>query len=46
MSEVEEIADTVAYMMEGESLFCKNIADIKSGTGEDRLGKALFHLLK
>ena len=46
MSEVEEIADTVAYIMEGESLFCKKIADIKSDTGEQRLGKALFHLLK
>jgi Cu-processing system ATP-binding protein len=45
MSEVEEIADSIAYIVEGEAKFFKRIQDIKSETGEDRLGKALFHLL-
>jgi Cu-processing system ATP-binding protein len=46
MSEVEEIADSVAYIVEGEAKFFKNISEIKSETGEERLGKALFHLLQ
>lgn len=46
MSEVEEIADSIAYIVEGEALFYKSIAEIKSETGEERLGKALFHLLQ
>ncbi|MBK7174408.1 MAG: ABC transporter ATP-binding protein [Bacteroidales bacterium] len=46
MSEVEEIADSIAYIVEGEALFYKSIAEIKSDSGEDRLGKALFHLLQ
>jgi len=45
MSEVEEIADSIAYIVEGEAKFFKRIQDIKSETGEERLGKALFHLL-
>lgn len=46
MSEVEEIADSIAYIVEGEALFYKSIAEIKFETGEERLGKALFHLLQ
>jgi Cu-processing system ATP-binding protein len=46
MSEVEEIADSIAYIVEGEALFYKSISEIKSDSGEDRLGKALFHLLQ
>jgi Cu-processing system ATP-binding protein len=46
MSEVEEIAHSIAYIVEGEALFYKSIAEIKSDSGEDRLGKALFHLLQ
>jgi Cu-processing system ATP-binding protein len=46
MSEVEEIANSIAYIVEGEALFYKSISEIKSDSGEDRLGKALFHLLQ
>lgn len=46
MSEVEEIADCIAYIVEGDAVFFKSIAEIKSETGEERLGKALFHLLQ
>ncbi|PKP01973.1 MAG: copper ABC transporter ATP-binding protein [Bacteroidetes bacterium HGW-Bacteroidetes-9] len=46
MSEVEEIADSIAYIVEGEAKFYKKITEIKSETGEERLGKALFHLLR
>ena len=45
MSELEEIADSIAYIVEGEAIFYKSIAEIKSESGEERLGKALFHLL-
>jgi Cu-processing system ATP-binding protein len=45
MSEVEEIADSIAYIVEGEAKFYMSIAEIKSESGEERLGKALFHLL-
>lgn len=46
MSEVEEIADSIAYIFEGEAMFYKSILEIKTETGEDKLGKALFHLLQ
>jgi Cu-processing system ATP-binding protein len=46
MSEVEEIADSIAYIVEGQALFFKSIAEIKSKTGEEKLGKALFHMLQ
>jgi len=45
MSEVDEIADRIAYLVEGEALFYKTITAIKAETGETRLGQALFHLL-
>jgi len=45
MSEVEEMADQIAYIVEGEAIFYKTITEIKSETGENRLGQALFHLL-
>ena len=46
MSEVEEIADSIAYIFEGKAMFYKSITEIKDETGEDKLGKALFHLLQ
>ena len=46
MSEVEEIADSIAYIFEGKAMFYKSISEIKAETGEDKLGKALFHLLQ
>ncbi|MEI6576556.1 MAG: ABC transporter ATP-binding protein [Bacteroidota bacterium] len=46
MSEVEEIADQIAYIVEGKEVFCKSISAIKSETGESRLGQALVQLLK
>ncbi|MFZ4550016.1 MAG: ABC transporter ATP-binding protein [Bacteroidales bacterium] len=46
MSEVEEIANSIAYIVDGEAIFYKSIAEIKSESGEERLGKALFHLLQ
>jgi Cu-processing system ATP-binding protein len=45
MSEVEEIADSIAYIVEGREVFFKTIAGIKSETGESRLGLALVQLL-
>ncbi len=46
MSEVEEIAEKIAYIVEGEALFYKSIAEIKTETGASKLSQALFHLLQ
>ena len=46
MSEVEEMADKIMYIFEGNINFYKTIADIKSETGEQRLGKAIAQIMK
>jgi len=45
MSEVDEIADEVMYLFEGQVKFYKSLANIKQETGEERLGKALTKIL-
>jgi Cu-processing system ATP-binding protein len=46
MSEVDELADRIVYMMDGEIAFDKTIKEIKEETGEERLGKAIAKLMK
>jgi len=46
MSEIEEIADSVAYLEDGKILFNRSIDNIKAETGEERLGKAIFRLIQ
>src|ERR1019366_7348436 len=46
MSEVEEMADNVLYLFEGNVNFYKTIAQLKSETGEEKLGKAVAHIMK
>ncbi|MBX7204310.1 MAG: ABC transporter ATP-binding protein [Bacteroidia bacterium] len=46
MSEVDELADRIVYMMDGEVAFDKTIKQIKEETGEERLGRAIANLMK
>jgi Cu-processing system ATP-binding protein len=45
MSEVDEIADSVLYLFEGKVKFYKPLTQIKTETGEERLGRALTKIL-
>lgn len=45
MSEVEEMADKIMYLFEGKINFYKTIADLKTETGEDKLGKAIAKIM-
>lgn len=46
MSEVEEMADKIMYLFEGNVNFYKTIAELKDQTGEQRLGKAIAQIMK
>ena len=46
MSEVEEMADKVMYLYEGRVNFYKTINALKQETGEEKLGKAIAHIMK
>lgn len=46
MSEVEEIADKVMYLQDGIIGFYKTITDLKSETGEEKLGKAIAKITR
>lgn len=46
MSEVDEIADMVMYLFEGKVKFYKPLTELKTETGEEKLGKALTRLLE
>lgn len=46
MSEVDELADKVLYLMEGNVRFNYDVADFKEITGEQKLGKAIINYLK
>ena len=46
MSEVEEIADSIMYLYEGNVNFHKTIAVLKQETGEEKLGKAIAKIMK
>jgi len=45
MSEVEEMADKIMYLFEGKINFYKTIADLKTETGEEKLGKAIAKIM-
>lgn len=46
MSEIDEVADDVMCMMDGNLRFYRSIAAIKEETGESRLSKAIAKLMK
>lgn len=45
LTEVDELADQVMYLFEGNIKFYKNLTDLKAETGEQKLGKALTKIL-
>jgi Cu-processing system ATP-binding protein len=45
MSEVDEIADDIVYLFEGQVKFHRALHDIKQSTGESKLARALTTLL-
>lgn len=45
MSEVEEMADKIMYLFEGNIYFYKTIAELKVETGEEKLGKAIAKIM-
>ena len=45
MSEVDEVADEVMYLFEGQVKFFKPLEEIKQSTGEEKLGRALTKIL-
>ena len=42
MSEIDEMADEILYMQEGNVLFHKNIEQLKAETRENKLGRAIL----
>lgn len=46
MSEVEELADSIVFLVDGQLRFFKSVEDIKNDTGQPRLGKALAILME
>ncbi len=46
MTEVEELADKVIFIVEGRIQFNRSVDDIKNETGESRLGKALAVMME
>lgn len=46
MNEVEELADDILYMFEGQVKFYKKLSDLKAESKEPSLGKALARFLK
>ena len=45
LTEVDELADKVMYLLDGNIKFYKTLADLKAETGEQKLGKALTKIL-
>lgn len=46
MSEVEEMADKILYLYEGQVNFYHTIEQLKARTGEEKLGKAIAQIMK
>lgn len=46
MSEVEELADSLMYLHEGQIHFYKTIEQLKTETGEEKLGKAVAGIIR
>ncbi|MFI5222522.1 MAG: ABC transporter ATP-binding protein [Bacteroidia bacterium] len=45
MSEVEEISDRVLFIVEGNLKFFKTISELRTSTGEEKLGKAVAQIM-
>lgn len=46
MSDLEELATDVLYLVEGRLVFFKSLAALKSETGEERLGRAIAQIMQ
>lgn len=46
LSELEELVSQVIFMQEGRLRFHKNVADLKSSTGQASISKSIIHVLK
>lgn len=46
LSDLDELATKVAYLMNGELIFYKSMEELRKETGEQRLNKIIPHLLK
>lgn len=45
LSDLDELVTEVMYMQEGSLLFHKNISQLKAETGEEKLSKAIIHVI-
>ncbi|MEO0556687.1 MAG: ABC transporter ATP-binding protein [Bacteroidota bacterium] len=45
VSELEELADDIVFLLDGRALFAGTTDDLKRETGEDRLERAIAHLM-
>lgn len=46
LSELDDLITEIIFMQEGEVLFHKKVADLKAETNEDKISKAIAHILK
>lgn len=46
MSDLEELATDVVYLMDGRLVFFKSLEDLKTESGEQRLGKAIARIVE
>lgn len=46
MNDLDELSSHVMYMLEGNLMFFKTMEELKTETGEERLGKAMAKLMK
>ena len=45
LSELDEMVTEVIYMQDGELRFHKSIAELREDTGEEKLSKAIAHVM-
>ena len=45
VSELEALADDIVFLLEGEAVFSGTVADLKQRAGDDRLERAIAHLM-
>jgi Cu-processing system ATP-binding protein len=46
LSDLDDITSEVVYMQEGKIMFHKSITDLRVDTGEERLGRAIAHVMR
>lgn len=46
LSDLDDITSEIVYMQDGSLLFHKSIADLRNDTGEEKLARAIAHVMK